>query len=96
MNSVNSVGITTIVDNDVWKEGLASSWGFIPIWEMCGWGRVIASFSPLTYFTDLVNYCTQENSYYSFFADFMVLIIFTILFLTAVKIHMRTLSERLS
>lgn len=27
MKEVKSVSITTIVDNDVWKEGLASSWG---------------------------------------------------------------------
>lgn len=70
---------------------------FIPIWEMQDWGRVIASISPLTYFTDLVNYCTQENSYYSVFGDFAALIVFTLLFLTAaIKIHGKTLSERLS
>lgn len=27
MNEVECVRITTVVDNDVWKEGLASSWG---------------------------------------------------------------------
>jgi ABC-2 type transport system permease protein len=67
---------------------------FIPIQ---GWGRIIASFSPLTYFTDLVNYSTQETSYYSIFADFAALVGFTLLFLVvAIKIHEKTLPERLA
>ncbi len=66
---------------------------FIPIH---GWGRVIASISPLTYFTDLVNYCTQGTSYYSVFVDFIALIGFTLIFLiVAIKIHEKTLPERL-
>jgi len=66
---------------------------FIPIQ---GWGRIVASVSPLTYFTDLVNYCTQGNSYYSVFVDFIALIGFTSLFLiVAIKIHEKTLPERL-
>jgi len=66
---------------------------FIPIQ---GWGRIIASVSPLTYFTDLVNYCTQGNSYYSVFVDFVALIGFTLIFLiAAIKIHEKTLPERL-
>jgi len=67
---------------------------FIPI---SGWGRIIASVSPLTYFTDLVNYCTQGNCYYSVFGDFAALIGFTLLFLVvAIKIHQKTIPERLS
>jgi ABC-2 type transport system permease protein len=70
---------------------------FVPISEMQEWGRIIASFSPLTYFTDLVNCCTQEISYYSVFADFIALIFFTSLFLiAAIKIHEKTMPERLS
>jgi ABC-2 type transport system permease protein len=70
---------------------------FVPISEMQDWGRIIASFSPLTYFTDLVNYSTQETSYYSVFVDFAALIVFTLLFLiVAIKIHEKTLPERLS
>ncbi len=70
---------------------------FIPILEMPDWGRIIASFSPLTYFTDLVNYCTHGSSYYSVFVDFAALVGFTLLFLiVAIKIHERTLPERLS
>lgn len=69
---------------------------FIPISEMQDWGRIIASISPLTYFTDLVNYCTQGNSYYSVFVDAIVLIGFTLLFLiAAIKIHEKTLPQRL-
>ena len=69
---------------------------FIPIWEMQDWGRIIASFSPLTYFTDLVNYSTQKISYYSVLVDFVGLIGFTVLFLVfAIKIHERTLAKRL-
>jgi len=70
---------------------------FIPIREMQDWGGVVASISPLTYFTDLVNYCTHGSSYYSVFVDFAALLGFTSLFLiAAIKIHERTLPERLS
>jgi ABC-2 type transport system permease protein len=69
---------------------------FIPIWELQDWGRIVASFSPLTYFTDLVGYSTQGISYYSVFVDFVVLTGFTVLFLAlAIKIHKKTLAERL-
>jgi ABC-2 type transport system permease protein len=69
---------------------------FIPIWELKDWGRIVASFSPLTYFTDLVGYSTQGISYYSVFVDFVVLTGFTVLFLAlAIKIHKKTLAERL-
>ena len=67
---------------------------FIPVH---GWARIVASVSPLTYFVDLVNYCTQETSFYSVLVDFAVLMGFTLLFLVAaIKIHERTLPERLS
>jgi len=67
---------------------------FIPVQ---GWGRIVASVSPLTYFVDLVNYCTRETSFYSVLVDFAVLMGFTLLFLVAaIKIHERTLPERLS
>jgi len=69
---------------------------FIPILEMQGWLRIIASFSPLTYFTDLVNYCTQDTNYYSIFVDFVALASFCLLFLIlAIQIHKKTLPERL-
>jgi len=70
---------------------------FISMSEMQDWGRIIASFSPLTYFTDITNYCFQGTSYYSVLVDFAVLIGFTLLFLmAAIKIHEKTLPERLS
>jgi len=69
---------------------------FIPILEMQNWLRIIASFSPLTYFTDLVNYCTQGTNYYSVFVDFVALTSFFLLFLIlAIQIHKKTLPERL-
>jgi ABC-2 type transport system permease protein len=70
---------------------------FVPISEMQDWGRIIASFSPLTYFTDLAGYCIRGTSYYSVFVDFAALIGFTLLFIVvAIKIHEKTLPERLS
>jgi ABC-2 type transport system permease protein len=70
---------------------------FIPIWDLQDWGRIIASLSPLTYFTDLVNYVTQGISYYSVLVDFVVLIGFTALFLVlAFKIHEKSLPKRLA
>jgi ABC-2 type transport system permease protein len=69
---------------------------FIPISEMDNWMQIIASFSPLTYFTDLVSYCIQGNSYYSVFVDFIALTSFTLLFLlSAIKIHEKSLPKRL-
>lgn len=71
---------------------------FIPIWEMQEWGRIAASFSPLTYFTDLVNYSTSQGiSYYSVLVDFVALAGFTVLFLVfAIRIHENYLSKRLA
>lgn len=70
---------------------------FIPIWELQDWGQIIASFSPLTYFTDLVNYATQGTSYYSVLVDFVVIMGFTVLFLVlAFKIHEKSLPKRLA
>lgn len=70
---------------------------FIPIWDLQDWGRIIASLSPLTYFTDLVNYVTQGISYYSVLVDFVVLIGFAVLFLVlAIKIHQNSLPKRLA
>jgi ABC-2 type transport system permease protein len=71
---------------------------FIPIAEMEQWGQIASFFSPLTYFTDLVNYSTnQGTNYFSVLIDFAALIAFTILFLVlAIKIHQKTLSKRLA
>ena len=69
---------------------------FIPIEELPGWGKVVSSISPLTYFTDLARYSIQGNSYYTIALNFTVLVVSTIIFLvTAIKIHERTMQKRL-
>lgn len=69
---------------------------FIPIDELPAWGKPIASISPLTYFTEMARYSIQGSSYYPVLASLVVLGAFTIIFfVTAVKIHERTIQERL-
>jgi len=69
---------------------------FIPLDELPGWGRGIASVSPLTYFTDLARYCVGETSQYPVSIDLLILSVFTIAFLViAVKLHERSLPKRL-
>jgi len=69
---------------------------FIPIEELPGWGKVVSSISPLTYFTDLARYSIQGNSYYPIALNFTVLVVSTIIFLVAaIKIHERTMQKRL-
>jgi ABC-2 type transport system permease protein len=69
---------------------------FIPIEEMPGWGRIIASCSPLTYFTDLARHCINGKSYYSPALDFMVLLAFSVaFFFVGIKLHERVLPKRL-
>jgi ABC-2 type transport system permease protein len=70
---------------------------FIPLWEVQSWGRLVASISPLTYFIDLVNHCTQGVSYYSIHIDLLALLGFTGLFLiVAIVIHKKTMPQRLT
>ena len=69
---------------------------FIPIGEMPLWGKTVALISPLTYFTDLARYSMQGISYYPIVMDFAVLVALTIIFfVTAIKIHERTMQKRL-
>jgi len=69
---------------------------FIPIENMPYWGKIIASFSPLTYFTDITRYALQGFHYYPLTFDFAVLALFTLLFFyVAVQLHKRTLSKRI-
>ena len=69
---------------------------FIPLGNMGFWGKFVASFSPLTYFADLTRYSIGSTNYYSILFDFIALIIFTILyFVLAVKLHQRTVYQRL-
>jgi ABC-2 type transport system permease protein len=69
---------------------------FIPLENMPYWGKIIASFSPLTYFTDLTRYALQGSHYYSIAIDFTVLFVFTgLFFYLAVKLHKKTLPKRI-
>ncbi|MGZ7096663.1 MAG: ABC transporter permease [Methanobacterium sp.] len=69
---------------------------FIPLGNMPFWGKVVASFSPLTYFADLTRYSIGATNYYSILFDFTALIIFTVLFFVlAVQLHKRTITKRL-
>jgi ABC-2 type transport system permease protein len=68
---------------------------FIPVDQMPSWGVVVASLSPLTYFTDLARYSIQGYAYYPLYADFAALLIYAALFLLlAVKLHERALPKR--
>ena len=70
---------------------------FISIEQMPFWGRIIASFSPLTYFTDLARHLILNGGYYDLILDFSMVAIFTLIFLVAaVKLHEKTLTKRLS
>ena len=69
---------------------------FVPVEELPEWGRLIASFSPLTYFTDLARYSIGGANYYPVFFDLIVLAAFALLFLTlAVKLHENSMPKRL-
>lgn len=69
---------------------------FIPLENMPYWGKVVASLSPLTYFTDLTRYSLQGSHHYPLTVDFAVLLLFTVLFFyLAVKLHKKTLPMRI-
>ena len=64
--------------------------------ELPAWAKGIASFSPLTYFTEIARYCMGGTSYYPLSTSLVLLLIFTILFWgAAVSLHKRTLPKRL-
>jgi ABC-2 type transport system permease protein len=69
---------------------------FIPIEELPAWGKILSSISPLTYFTDLARYSMQGESYHPVELNLVVLVIFAVVFfVTAIKIHERTILKRL-
>ena len=69
---------------------------FIPLEKLPNWGRLIASFSPLTYFTDLARHSIEGTSYYPTILDLVTLLVFTLIFLTiAIKLHEKNMSKRL-
>ncbi len=70
---------------------------FISIEQLPQWGRIIASISPLTYFTDMVRQFILEKGYYPLALDFVMVVIFAVTFaFAAVKLHEKTLTKRLS
>ena len=69
---------------------------FMPVEELPGWAKGIASFSPLTYFTEVARYCMGGTSYYSPFLSLLLLLMVTLVFWgIAVSLHKRTLPKRL-
>ena len=69
---------------------------FMPVGELPAWAKVIASLSPLTYFTEVTRYCIGGTSHYPLSVSLLLLLIFTILFWgAAVILHKRTLPKRL-
>lgn len=70
---------------------------FVPVDDLPGWGRAIASVSPLTYFVDLARYSISGISYYSAPVDLAVMGLFAVVFLvSAIKLHERFLPQRFS
>ena len=69
---------------------------FIPIEELPAAGRTLASFSPLTYTVDLLRYAFQGVSHYSAMRNFLMLILFLVIFLLlGMKLQRRNLAKRL-
>lgn len=61
---------------------------FVPIEQLPEWSKMVASVSPLTYFTDLARYAINGVNAYPVPADLAVLVIFTLIFLIgSVKLH---------
>jgi ABC-2 type transport system permease protein len=70
---------------------------FVPLSQLPEWGRIISFVSPLTYFTDLARYATDNVSSYPPLVDLGVLAIFTLIFLvSAIKLHERFFTKRFS
>jgi len=70
---------------------------FLPLGQMPEWGRLVAYFSPLTYYMDLVRYSTDGVSYFPIPVDFTAIAIFAVIFMiAAIKIHEKVLTRRLT
>jgi ABC-2 type transport system permease protein len=69
---------------------------FIPLDKMPFWGKIVASISPLTYFTDLTRYSLHGQNFYPITIDFLAIVMFMVLFfILAVELHKRTIYKRL-
>jgi ABC-2 type transport system permease protein len=70
---------------------------FIPIEQLPPWGAMIASLSPLSYFTDMVRQLFLGEGFYPLALDFLAILAFTAAFTwAAIRLHERTLAKRLS
>jgi len=70
---------------------------FIPLDQLPKWGQIIASISPLTYFTDMTRQLFLNKGCYPLPLDFAIVTIFAATFMfTAIKLHEKTLAKRLS
>jgi len=69
---------------------------FIPLEQMPPWGLVLAVFSPLTYFTDLVRYGFTDSYYFPVWIDMAVLAVFTLVFTAGTMyLHKKTMPQRM-
>lgn len=69
---------------------------FIPLDKMPFWGKVVASISPLTYFTDLTRYSLNGQNFYPITSDLIAIVIFmAVFFILAVELHKKTIYNRL-
>jgi ABC-2 type transport system permease protein len=70
---------------------------FISLEQLPQWGIIIASLSPLTYFTDLARQIILGSGFYPPIIDFLMIAVFTAIFaIAAIKLHERTLTKRIS
>lgn len=68
----------------------------IPLENLPHWGILLASISPLTYFNDLIRFSIQNISFYPVQVDFIILTLFTALFLAlSIKLHEKTILKRI-
>jgi len=68
---------------------------FVPLSQLPEWARIVASISPLTYFTDIARYATGGESHYSIAVNLLALVAFTVVsWVVAVKLHNRTMPMR--
>ncbi|MFA4877063.1 MAG: ABC transporter permease [Methanoregula sp.] len=69
---------------------------FIPLEQMPAWGLVLAVFSPLSYFTDLVRYSFTGDHFFPVWIDIAALAVFTIVFTVGTMyLHKRTMPKRM-
>jgi len=69
---------------------------FIPLGNLRGIGKVLAYFSPITYLVDIFNVSFKGESYISPIIDFIMLFVFSIIFIfLSNRFHKRNLIKGL-